>query len=213
MRGVLRVNETFLSVQGESTHQGRPCFFIRLTGCNLRCIYCDTSYAWEEGEETTIESLIRAARNSGVKLVELTGGEPLLQQGSTDLITGLCDEALEVLVETNGSMDISVVDPRATVIMDIKTPGSGMSEKTDLRNLQKLKPTDEVKFVITSEEDYLWARDFVRHKGLEGPRTLFSPAWQHLSPELLSEWLLRDRLNVRLNLQIHKYIFGDRRGV
>ncbi|RME68297.1 MAG: radical SAM protein [Nitrospirae bacterium] len=213
MRSEVKVNETFLSIQGESTHAGRPCFFIRFTGCNLRCSYCDTSYAWEEGNHYTVEALIEMAKATGVKLVEVTGGEPLLQEGAVALISALCDEGFEVLVETNGSRDISVVDRRATVVMDIKTPGSGMSEEMDLKNLSHLKPKDEVKFVITSEEDYLWAKAFVLEQDLQGPRTLFSPAWGLLGPETLAGWLLRDKLDVRLNLQLHKYIFGDRRGV
>ncbi len=213
MKARVKVNETFLSIQGESTHAGRPCFFIRLAGCNLRCSYCDTSYAWHEGKDFQVEELIEMARASGVKLVEVTGGEPLLQEAAVVLIRRLCDEGLEVLVETNGSVDISVVDPRAKVVMDIKTPGSGMSEKMDHENLRRLRPDDEVKFVITSEEDYLWARGVVIERGLQGPRTLFSPAWGRLHPETLAHWILRDRLDVRLNLQIHKYIFGERRGV
>jgi 7-carboxy-7-deazaguanine synthase len=160
-----------------------------------------------------VDKLIQMAIETGVGLVEVTGGEPLLQEETLRLVEALCDSGLEVLVETNGSMDISVLDPRAIIIMDIKTPGSAMAERMDMENIHRLKDIDEVKFVITSKEDYLWARDFVRQKGLEGPRTLFSPTWGSVSAEALSEWILRDRLNVRLNLQIHKYIFGDRRGV
>lgn len=213
MRSLVKVNETFLSIQGESTYAGRPCFFIRLTGCNLRCTYCDTSYAWHEGRDYPVETLVEMARKTGIKLVEVTGGEPLLQEPTGVLVSALCDEGFEVLVETNGSKDISVIDRRATVIMDIKTPGSGMSEKMRIENLSRLKPRDELKFVIASEDDYLWAREFVMEKGLQGPRTLFSPAWQLVRPDELSRWILRDRLDVRLNLQIHKYLFGDRRGV
>lgn len=160
-----------------------------------------------------MDKLIQMAIETGVGLVEVTGGEPLLQEETLRLVEALCDSGLEVLVETNGSMDISVLDPRAIIIMDIKTPGSAMAERMDMENIHRLKDIDEVKFVITSKEDYLWARDFVRQKGLEGPRILFSPTWGSVSAEALSEWILRDRLNVRLNLQIHKYIFGDRRGV
>ncbi len=211
---VLKVSETFLSIQGESTFTGLPCFFIRLAGCNLRCHYCDTRYAYEEeGYKEGIGRLVSMARDSRLRLVEITGGEPLLQEHSLLLIKELCDRGFTVLVETNGSRDISPVDPRAVIILDVKTPGSGFSEMMDLENLKRLRPHDEVKFVITDRADYDWTKALLERYNLHGPRVLLSPAKGYLKPQKLSEWIIMDRLDVRLNLQIHKIIFGDRRGV
>ncbi len=213
MKDVVEVSETFVSIQGESTHAGLPCFFVRLAGCNLRCSYCDTEYARSGGRRMNVAEVISMARESGVEMVEITGGEPLLQAGTPVLIEALCDEGFRVLVETNGSMRIDSIDPRAVAVIDIKTPGSGMSAEMSYENLRMLRPHDEVKFVITDRADYLWARDVIGEFGLAGGRTLFSPSAGLLAPEELAGWMLEDRLPVRLNLQIHKYLFGDRRGV
>ncbi len=210
----LRVCETFLSIQGESTFSGLPCFFIRLSNCNLRCRYCDTRYAYEEeGFCETIGSLVSMALETNLRLVEITGGEPLLQENSLNLIRELCDRDFTVLVETNGSMNIDPIDPRAVVILDIKTPGSGFSDYMDFENLTRLRAHDEVKFVITDRADYEWAKEILHRYKLIGDRILFSPAMGYIEPQKLSEWIIMDRLNVRLNLQLHRYIFGNRRGV
>ncbi len=207
---MIRVCEIFTSIQGESTHAGLPCTFIRLTGCNLRCQYCDTTYAYEGGEDYTIGSLVDEAVRAGAEMVEVTGGEPLLQEETPALVKALLDKGVFkwVLVETNGSRDISVLDLRAIVIMDIKTPGSGEAGSFDLKNLDLLKPSDEVKFVLTSREDYEWARSFIEeHDTLLDREVLFSPAFGVLDPEALAGWILEDGLGgVRINLQLHKYL-------
>ncbi|NOY39077.1 MAG: radical SAM protein [Nitrospirae bacterium] len=209
----LKICETFVSIQGESSYAGQPCFFVRLTGCNLRCHCCDTTYAYSEGKEMAIEDILSGARDSGVGLVEITGGEPLLQKGTPALIKSLCDEGFSVLVETNGSMKIDLIDSRAVAILDIKTPGSGMAEEMFYGNLEILRPHDEIKFVIADRADYLWTKGVIEKFGLMDRNILLSPSFELLSPEVLVEWIIEDHLNVRLNLQLHKYVFGDRRGV
>ncbi len=213
MADIIRVCETFSSIQGESGYAGYPCFFIRLTGCNLRCSYCDTAYAYYEGQERTVDDLIDEVEKAGIGVVEITGGEPLLQKGMHILAGRLLEKGYDLMIETNGSMDISGLDERAVIILDMKTPGSGMAEEMDLENLRRLRSRDEVKFVITSEDDYQWALWIIRDYALEERRVLLSPVHGRLSPERLAEWMIRDRLSVRLNLQLHKYIFGERRGV
>jgi 7-carboxy-7-deazaguanine synthase len=211
----MKVCEIFASIQGESTYAGLPCVFVRLTGCNLRCSYCDTRYAYDEGRDMTEDEIVEAVRSYGFKLVEITGGEPLLQNEVLPLISRLIDSGLRVLIETNGSVNISDVDGRATIIMDVKTPGSGMSETLHAANFEHLKRTDELKLVITSSADYEWAKEIAAKFGLsEKCSVLFSPAYGMIQPSDLSEWILRDRLPVRLNLQLHKYIYHpDQRGV
>lgn len=187
-----------------------PCTFVRLAGCNLRCSYCDTAYAFEGGIELGEDDVLGEVHLMGLNLVEVTGGEPLLQEETLHLIERLLNDGHRVMLETNGSMSIRDVDPRATVIMDIKTPGSGMSEKTDLLNLDILKPADEVKFVLTNRKDYLWTRKFIAEHSLIGRcGVLLSPAFGILRPEMLSKWMLEDRLDARLNIQLHKYFFSD----
>ncbi|HWR90221.1 MAG TPA: radical SAM protein [Dissulfurispiraceae bacterium] len=209
------VCEIFESIQGESTYSGLPCFFVRLAGCNLRCTYCDTIYAYEGGEELGIEDIIDRAERSRLGLVCITGGEPLLQTDVFSLVPGLIDRGFTVLVETNGSMSISGMDRRAVMIMDMKTPKSGMSDRMDLGNLKLLKRSDQLKFVIADRGDYIWARDMVVGRDLQDLCTvLLSPAFGLLDPRDLVRWILEDRLRVRLNLQLHKYIFGPHeRGV
>lgn len=211
----MKVCEIFASIQGESTYAGLPCVFVRITGCNLRCVYCDTTYAYEEGREMSEGEILEAINSYGIRLVEITGGEPLMQKDVFSLTEKLLDNGFTVLVETNGSMSIKDVDKRAVIIMDIKTPGSGMFEKMDLLNLKDIKPYDEIKFVVMNREDYEWVRDFIRDYGLvDRCKLLLSPAFGLLSPESLSKWIIDDRLSVRLNLQLHKYIYGpDKRGV
>lgn len=211
----MKVCEIFTSIQGESSYAGLPCTFIRLTGCNLRCSYCDTVYAYEEGTELTEDEIINKVKAAGTNTIEITGGEPLLQGGVLHLIKRLLDEGYMVLVETNGSQDIKGIDKRAVVILDIKTPCSKMSEKMRSSNLTYLKPADELKFVITDRRDYDWSKNFIIENGLLGKcKILFSPAFGNIDPADLSTWIISDRLYVRLNLQLHKYIYSpDTRGV
>ena len=211
----LRVNEVFHSVQGESRHAGRPCVFVRLTGCNLRCVWCDTAYAFEEGRERSVADLVGQVRSFGTPYVLVTGGEPLLQAGVHDLIGELLDGGLEVAVETGGSLDIAPLDRRAMVVLDVKCPGSGMSARNRWENLSLLKPGDEIKFVVADRADYEWARGLVRQRRLqERCGVLFSPVHGAVAPDDLAAWILADRLPVRLQLQLHKYIWGpDARGV
>jgi 7-carboxy-7-deazaguanine synthase len=210
------VNEIFKSIQGESTYAGLPCVFIRFTGCNLRCRYCDTTYAYFEGFRIKEEELIQRIQSMRPELVELTGGEPLLHQGIGELSTALLDQGYEVMVETNGTLPIHLVDPRAKIIMDIKTPGSGIPVDTTLfDNLKNLKSCDEVKFVLTDRKDYEWSKTFIEKYNLtETCTVLMSPVFAVLAPRKLIEWILEDNLAVRLNLQLHKYIWpSDKRGV
>jgi 7-carboxy-7-deazaguanine synthase len=211
----MKVCEIFAGIQGESTYAGLPCIFVRMTGCNLRCTYCDTTYAYDEGSEMTVEEIIDAVRGYGFDLVEITGGEPLLQKDAGPLISHLLDSDFKVLVETNGSVDVGEVDRRAIIIMDVKTPGSGMSDGLRMENLALLKKSDELKFVITDKADYDWARAMVRKFSLSEKCTiLFSPVYGKLSPSGLSQWIIADKLPVRMNLQLHKYMYGpDQRGV
>ncbi|PYT10725.1 MAG: 7-carboxy-7-deazaguanine synthase QueE [Acidobacteria bacterium] len=212
---VLKVNEIFHSIQGESRHAGRPCVFVRLTGCNLRCTWCDTAYAFEEGIDLSVRFVLERIAPYATRYVLITGGEPLVQEGATDLIGELCDRGYEVAVETGGSLDISSVDRRAMLVMDLKCPGSGMSQKNRWENIALLKPTDEVKFVLADRADYDWARDAIaRHRLADRCGVLLSPVHGALQPRSLAEWILADRLPVRLQLQIHKYIWPpDLRGV
>ena len=211
----MKICEIFSSIQGESSYAGFPCTFVRLTGCNLRCTYCDTQYAYSEGSELSEEDIISRVSNAGFNLVEITGGEPLLQKEVYPLIKRLIEEGYTVLVETNGSQSIRDIDRRAVVILDIKTPGSGMHEEMDLSNLDNIKNKDEVKFVITGSADYEWSKDII-HKFRLANRSgiLLSPAYGILAPKDLAKWMLQDRIKARLNLQIHKYMFDPaKRGV
>lgn len=211
----MKVCEIFTSIQGESTYQGMLSTFIRFSGCNLRCVYCDTTYAYADGMELSEEEIMNEVSVVGVNLITVTGGEPLLQKDVLHLVGRLLNDGHQVLIETNGSQSVKDVDPRAVLILDIKTPGSGMSEEMDLSNIQYLKPSDEVNFVIVDKADYDWSREFMKKHWLIGKcRVLFSPAFGLMDPRTLAGWVLQDRLDVRYNLQIHKYIFGPReRGV
>ena len=211
----MKVCEIFTSIQGESTYVGQLSTFIRLSGCNLRCSYCDTRYAYTEGVELSEAEIMNEVSVVGVNLVTVTGGEPLLQEGVFHLTETLLNEGHKVLIETNGSMSVKDLDPRAVIVLDIKTPGSGMWEDMDISNLDFLKPADEVKFVIVNRMDYEWARNFLAHYNLRDRcKVLFSPAFGLLDPSSLANWMLQDRLNAIFNLQAHKYIFGpEKRGV
>ncbi|HYA03748.1 MAG TPA: radical SAM protein [Syntrophobacteria bacterium] len=213
----LRVNEIFYSIQGESSHVGRPCVFVRLTGCNLRCSYCDTQYAYEEGEEFEADAIVKRVRAYRCPLVEVTGGEPLIQTETPILIRRLLDERYEVLLETNGSQDISRVDDRCVRIVDIKCPSSGEAKNNDLGNLVRLTEKDEVKFVIGDRADYEYAKKTLASMNSNANKVRavhFSPVLQNIHPRLLAEWILEDHLDVRLHLQLHKFIWDpNQRGV
>ncbi len=212
----MKVCEIFVSIQGESSYAGLPCVFIRMTGCNLRCSYCDTRYAYEEGFEISEDEVIENVKRYGIKLVEITGGEPLLQSSEVlPLINRLIEDKFKVLIETNGSLSIKNINPKAVIIMDIKTPASRMHEKMLLSNFDYLKIDDEVKFVILDRNDYEWAKEVSFSYNLFNKcKILLSPSYGILSPKLLSQWIIEDSLPVRLNIQLHKYIFGDEcRGV
>jgi 7-carboxy-7-deazaguanine synthase len=211
----LKVCETFSSLLGESTLAGLPAFFIRLSGCNLRCRYCDTTYAYEEGEARSAGLLVDAARDSGLGLVLVTGGEPLLQKGTTALLDELLLAGLTVMLETNGSLPIAGIDPRVRRIVDVKCPGSGMSGHNLWANLEILTPRDEVKFVISDQDDFTWALEAaIRYRLTERLPVLISPVFGVLSLPEVAEWIVRSGHPLRLNLQMHKYIWGPEvRGV
>lgn len=214
---MLKVNEIFYSIQGESSYAGRPCVFVRLTGCNLRCSYCDTRYAYEEGEDLEIGEIINRITSHRCRLVEITGGEPLIQNNTSLLIQQLLDLGFEVLLETNGSMDISVIDNRCVKILDIKCPSSGEAKRNDLENLKRLQPRDEIKFAIGGREDYDYAKNILsfinRAEGHINP-PLLSPVYGRMNPELLAQWILADHLDVRMQIQLHKVIWdSETRGV
>lgn len=210
---MIRITEIFHSIQGESTHVGRPCIFIRLTGCNLRCVWCDSEYTFTGGEKMAIEEILEKISPWPTRLVEVTGGEPLAQKESFDLIARLCDEGYEVLIETSGSIDTEPVDPRAKIILDVKCPGSGEESKNYWPNLERLRPHDEVKFVIADRADYEYARDLTREK-LVGRTVIFSPAWSAMPLADLAAWILEDGVDARMQVQLHKLIWGaEARGV
>lgn len=211
----MKINEVFKSIQGESSYAGLPCVFIRTTSCNLRCRWCDTAYAFHEGVERSIDFLLQEVRSFGCRCVEITGGEPLLHEEIYPLMKTLLNEGYLVLIETSGSMPINRIDPRAVIIMDIKCPGSGMSQTVDWENLKRLKERDEVKFVIANRVDYDWAKEvLVKHPPLNGKTVLFSPVFGEIEPRQLAEWILEDQLPVRFQLQLHKYIWDpEMRGV
>lgn len=211
---MIKIAEIFKSIQGESSYAGFPCTFVRLSGCNLRCTYCDTIYALKEGSEMSETDIMNMIKKMGINIVEFTGGEPLLQKPVYPLITRALNEGYKVLIETNGSINIGEVDKRATIILDIKTPNSNMSDKMDLSNLELIKEHDEIKFVITDRVDYEWSIDFInKYSLLNKCHLLMSPAYGFLEPDKLAKWIIDDRLNIRLNIQIHRYIFKEERKV
>jgi 7-carboxy-7-deazaguanine synthase len=210
----LMVNEIFFSIQGESSFVGLPCAFIRLAGCNLRCNYCDTRYAYDQGVKMSIQDIVSALPAEQHGLVEVTGGEPLLQDSCPELVDRLLQDGNTVLVETNGSRDIRCLPEGSICILDIKCPLSGMSDRMDFGNLDRLRPQDELKFVIQGRSDYLWAREIIeKHSRPPPEKVLFSPAHGLLEPRELAEWTLADRLQVRIQLPIHRFLWpGEERG-
>jgi 7-carboxy-7-deazaguanine synthase len=213
---MLTINEIFHSIQGESTHAGRPCVFVRLTACDLRCSWCDTPYAFHEGRKMSVDDVVAQVGAFGCDVVEITGGEPLLQPDVYPLMERLLDQGRTVMLETGGHRSVEQVPAGVIRVIDVKCPGSGESEKNHWPNLGALRPDDEVKFVIRDRADYEYARGILTEHGLAGncAAVLFSPVHGVLPPKTLAEWILGDRLPVRLQLQVHKYVWGaDVRGV
>lgn len=209
----LRITEIFHSLQGESTTVGLPTVFIRLTGCPLRCQYCDTAYAFNGGELTSLSSIIDKVATYECPHICVTGGEPLVQAECIPLLQTLCDTDYKVSLETSGARDISQVDKRVMIVMDLKTPGSGESSKNLFTNLEYLKPSDQIKFVLCSRDDYDWAcQIMLKYRLAERVQVLFSPSWGELNPTMLADWIVQDRLAVRFQLQLHKILWDDARG-
>ena len=206
----LIINEIFYSIQGESSRIGLPTIFIRLTGCPLRCQYCDTEYAFTEGKKMRMSSILKKIKEFPTKYVTVTGGEPLAQKTCTIFLTSLCDIGYDVSLETSGAIDVSDVDKRVKKIIDIKTPGSNEHEKNKFENLKFLTKKDEIKFVISDKSDYIWAKQKIIEKKINNVSDIiFSPVYKSLKSSDLADWILEDKLNVRMQLQLHKYIWGD----
>jgi len=206
----LKINEIFYSLQGESRSSGLPTVFIRLTGCPLRCQYCDTAYAFHQGTVMTLPAILAGAASYQAHYITVTGGEPLAQRGCHALLTALCDSGYEVSLETGGALDVSQVDPRVIKVMDIKTPGSGERESNLYQNIAYLDSKDQVKFVLCDEYDYQWAKKIINeYKLVSVCEILFSPSYQQLEAVELADWILADRLPVRMQIQLHKYLWGD----
>jgi 7-carboxy-7-deazaguanine synthase len=208
---MLRVTEIFHSIQGESTHAGRPCAFVRLTGCPMRCTWCDSEYTFSGGDHKSIDEIVQIVRNFGCRLVEVTGGEPLAQREAFDLIRRLCDDGYEVLIETGGYVSTADVDERARIILDVKCPASGEAERNHWANLGRLRSDrDEVKFVIANREDWDFACKVINDHDLEhrALAVLISPAWGQINLEQLANWITESGMRVRMQLQLHKYIWG-----
>ncbi len=210
MPSALRITEIFHSLQGESRPVGCRTAFVRLTGCPLRCVYCDTAYAFHGGQRVSLTDILARVAAFAVHHVCVTGGEPLAQPACLDLLTALCEAGYQVSLETSGALDIAAVDRRVMVVLDLKTPASGECERNLWTNLSHLKAQDQIKFVICDRTDYEWARDQVSAQGLAARcEVLFSPAWEQQPARALAEWILADRLPVRLQVQLHKYLWGD----
>ncbi len=209
----LRISEIFYSLQGETSRVGLPTVFVRLTGCPLRCTYCDTSYAFSGGHNMTIAAILAEVRRHAVRYVTVTGGEPLAQKNCRELLQALCDAGYEVSLETGGALDVSGVDARVMKVLDLKTPGSGEVAKNLWSNLAHLNPHDEIKIVLCDEADYVWARQVLREHELDRKcAVLFAPVQGKLAPSALADWILRDHLPVRMQVQLHKLLWGDERG-
>jgi 7-carboxy-7-deazaguanine synthase len=210
----LKVYEIFYSLQGESSRVGLPTVFVRLTGCPMRCTYCDTAHAFSGGSNMEIATILSQVQSFGTKYVTVTGGEPLAQKECHDLLKHLCDSGFNVSLETGGAMDIASVDMRVSVILDVKTPGSNEEKNMLWRNLDVIKPKDEVKFVLCGRDDYDWAKQKIRELNLvDKCPILFSPSYNELDPTELAEWVLADQLPVRMQMQLHKILWGEKPGV
>jgi 7-carboxy-7-deazaguanine synthase len=209
----LRINEIFHSLQGEADAVGYPTVFVRLTGCPLRCRYCDTAYAFHAGDWLDLEAILDKVRGYGARHVCVTGGEPLAQPNCLNLLERLCDQGFAVSLETSGALDIAAVDARVSRVVDVKTPGSHEAARNRIENFEFLTPRDQVKFVVCSREDYDWSKAFLlEHELSERCRILFSPSYNEVSPTELADWILADRLPVRFQLQLHKILWGDTPG-
>lgn len=209
----LRLTEIFFSLQGEAARAGLPTVFVRLTGCPLRCVWCDTTYSFSGGEPATIDSILARVANYPARQVCVTGGEPLAQKECLPLLSALCDAGYEVSLETSGALDIAGVDPRVARVMDLKAPDSGEGDKNRWENLGLLTPQDEIKIVVASRTDYEWARELIRERRLDTLcPVLLSPAQGLVDPTALAEWILEDGLNVRFQLQLHKLLWGSAKG-
>ena len=211
----VRLTEIFHSLQGEARTVGRPTVFVRLTGCPLRCTYCDTAYAFEGGKQHSLDSVLAQVAEHSADYVTVTGGEPLAQPAAIQLMQRLCDAGYQVSLETGGAMPIDDVDDRVSIVLDLKTPASGECDRNLLANVPLLRPKDQVKFVICDRGDYEWSKAQVHMHvlGLRVDDILFSPSYEELAPALLAQWVLEDRLKVRMQLQLHKQIWGDKKGV
>ena len=208
---MLKVNEIYKSIQGESSKAGLPCVFVRLTYCNLRCSYCDSEYAFYEGEDFSIDEIIEKVKSYNCKLVEITGGEPLFQDDVFDLMNKLCDNGFDVMIETSGSLPIKNIDNRVMIIMDLKCPSSKMMKKNLYENINYLKPNDELKFVIGNREDYDWSKEIIAKYEIDKKcKILFSVVFGNLQPVELVNWILEDNLEVRFQLQMHKFIWDPK---
>jgi 7-carboxy-7-deazaguanine synthase len=211
--GRLRVTEIFCSLQGETRSVGCPTVFVRLTGCPLRCGYCDTAYAFTEGQWLAFDEILKQVAGYGARYVTVTGGEPLAQRPCRELLVRLCEAGYAVSLETSGALDIAGIDPRVSVVMDLKTPGSGEESRNLIANLAHLRPHDQVKFVIADRADYEWSCARVREHDLAARcEVLFSPVYGRLAPRELADWILADRLPVRMQVQLHKLLWGEERG-
>jgi 7-carboxy-7-deazaguanine synthase len=211
---ILKINEIFYSLQGESSRIGLPTTFVRLTGCPMRCTYCDTAYAFHEGKNLSFDEIIDEIKHFDTNFITVTGGEPLAQRSCYAFLDQLCDIGYDVSLETGGALSIKDVHEKVKIILDIKTPGSGESENNHWDNLLLIKPTDEIKIVITDQNDYKWAKKVIQEKGLYlNSDILFSPSFGDLEPSELAGWILKDNLKVRMQLQLHKIIWGEKKGV
>lgn len=206
----LKINEIFYSIQGESTYAGLACVFIRLTACDLRCTYCDTEYAFYEGNKKTVREILEVVKGYGCRLIEVTGGEPLLQKNVHPLMTLLCDQGYEVLIETSGAHDVSIMDPRVKIIMDLKCPSSGESARNRWENIPHLKVKDQIKFVMGTREDYEWVRETIQKHDLSKKvgALLISPVFGKIDLQQMAQWVLEDHLPVRFQVQLHKLIWS-----
>jgi len=209
----IRINEIFYSIQGESSRIGFPTVFIRLTGCPMRCTYCDTAYAFHQGNQQEIDAIINQVQQYPTKFVTVTGGEPLAQKNCLDLLDQLCDLDYEVSLETGGGIDISPVNAKVKIILDIKTPKSGEVDNNFWPNLKQIKPMDEIKFVVANQEDFEWAIQTMHEHQLDQKKILFSPVYNQLEGELLAKWILDYGIEARLQLQLHKILWGEKQGV
>ena len=209
----LRINEIFYSIQGESSRIGMPTVFVRLTGCPMRCSYCDTAYAFHDGQQKEIEEIIQEIKKFDTNYVTVTGGEPLAQKNCIDLMNQLCELGYQVSLETGGALDIKDVHSKVKIILDVKTPKSNEDKNNFWPNLSKIKTNDEIKFVIQDFEDFSWSVDIIEKYQLNQNQILFSPVYNVLESEQLAEWILKHQLNVRLQLQLHKILWGEKKGV